>query len=71
MNLPPLTFADVTLLLAINAIVLLITSELSSPEQGQTNLTINKKKLKIAALTTGTAFLITVAITIANIITST
>jgi hypothetical protein len=68
MQLPPLTFSDLSLLLAVGAIILLITSELASSSYGLTNLTINKKKLRTAALTIGTLFLITVAIRIIGMI---
>ena len=66
----PLTFWDISLWLAVTAIILLITSELISPYYGKTNLLINKKKLRNVALTVSTLFLITVAIRIATIITS-
>lgn len=66
----PLSFWDISLWLAVTAITLLITAELISPYYGQTNLLINKKKLKNAALTTGILFLITVAIRIYGIITA-
>ena len=68
MQLPPLTFSDLSLLLAVGAIVLLITAELSSSSYGLTNLTINKKKLRNAAFVTGALFLITVGIRIIGII---
>jgi hypothetical protein len=64
MQLPPLTFSDLSLLLSVGAIVLLITAELSSSSYGLTNLTINKKKLRNASIVTGALFLITVAIRI-------
>jgi len=64
----PLTFWDTSLWLAVTAIILLITSELISPYYGRTNLLINKKRLKNAALTVSILFLATVAIRIANII---
>ena len=64
----PFTFWDISLVLAVTAIVLMITAELISPYYGQTNLTINKKKLKNAALGTGTLFLVTVAIRIYTIV---
>lgn len=67
----PLTFWDISLWLAVTSIILLITAELISPYYGQTNLLINKKKLKNAALFTGILFLITVAIRIYGIITTT
>jgi hypothetical protein len=54
----------------VDAIILLIIAELASPQYGLTNLTINKKKLRNAALTTGLLFLVTVVIRIINIITS-
>jgi len=66
----PLGFWDISLLLAITAIILLITSELLSQYYGKKNIHINKKKLKNAALTASMAFLATVAIRIINIITS-
>ena len=69
MQLPPITFTDVSLLLAVGAIILLITAELSSPTYGLTNLTIKSKRLKKVAIATGTLFLITVVIQIVNIIT--
>jgi hypothetical protein len=66
----PLGFWDVSLWLAVTAIILLITAELISPYYGQTNLRINKKKLKNVALVLGILFLITVAIRIYGIITA-
>ena len=66
----PLSFWDISLWLAVTAIILLITSELTSPYYGKTNLLINKKRLKNAALTTGTLFLMTVAMRIYEIIIS-
>jgi hypothetical protein len=67
----PLSFWDISLWLAVTAIILLITSELISPYYGRTNLLINKKRLKNAALTVSILFLATVATRIANIIIST
>jgi hypothetical protein len=66
----PLTFWDISLWLAITAIILLITSELISPDYGKTNLLINKKRLRNVAIIVSTLFLITVAIRIATIIIS-
>ena len=64
----PLNFWDISLWLAVTAIILLITSELISPYYGKTNLLINKKRLRNAALTVSTLFLMTVAIRIITII---
>ena len=66
----PLSFWDISLLLAVTAIILLITSELVSPYYGKTNLIINKKRLRNIALAVSILFLITVAIRIFDIITS-
>ena len=66
----PLSFWDISLWLAVTAIILLITSELISPYYGKTNLLINKKRLRNVALTVSTLFLITVAIRIITIIIS-
>lgn len=66
----PLSFWDISLWLAVTAIILLITSELISPYYGRMNLFINKKRLKNVALSIGTLFLITVAIRIIGILYS-
>jgi len=65
----PLSFWDISLWLAVTAIILLATSELVSPYYGKTNLLINKKRLRGAALLLGTLFMITVLIRIYEIIT--
>lgn len=64
----PLNLWDISLVLAVTAIILLITSELLSPYYGTAALKINKKRLKNAAITTSILFLVTVAIRIATII---
>ena len=66
----PLSFWDLSLWLAVTAIILLTTSELISPYYGRTNLLVNKKRLKNVALTVSILFLITVAIRIYGIIAS-
>jgi hypothetical protein len=66
----PLSFWDISLWLAITAIILLATSELISPYYGKTNLLINKRRLRNAALTVSTLFLVTVAVRIVAIIIS-
>jgi len=63
----PLTFTDISLWLAITAIILLITSELISPYYGRANLLIDKRKLRTTALTMGILFMLTVAIRIYEI----
>jgi len=66
----PLTFWDLSLWLAIISIILLVTAELVSPYYGQTNLLINKKRLRRVALAMGVLFLISVAIRIVSMITT-
>ena len=65
----PLTFWDVSLWLAVTAIILLATSELVSPHYGQTNIIIEKGRLRKAALTLGILFMVTVVIRVYGIIT--
>jgi len=64
----PLSFWDISLLFAITAIILLITSEMLSPYYGRINILINRKGLKKAALILSILFLATVAIRIINIL---
>jgi hypothetical protein len=68
MQLPPLIFADVCLLFAVGAIVLLLTVEFSSPYYGQIKLSMNRRRMKNLAYVTGIVFLITVGITIIQIL---
>ena len=56
----PLTFWDINLWLAITTIILLATSELISPYYGRTNLLIDRKRLRFAALGVGVIFVISV-----------
>lgn len=70
MQLPPLDFTDASLLLAISAIILLITAELFSSSSGLTDLTLNKR-LKNAAIASSILFMATVAIRIIGIIVGT
>ena len=67
----PMGFWDISLLFAITAIILLVTSELLFPHYGKVNILINRKKLRNAAITFSIIFLITVAIRIATIILTT
>jgi len=56
----PLSLSEISLWLAVMAIILLIASELSS----QSNILINKKRLRIAALILGVGFMVMVIIRI-------
>lgn len=57
----PLSLSDISLWLAVMAIILLITSELLSSSG---NIVIEKKRLRLVALALGTGFMITVIIRI-------
>ena len=70
MIFPPLTLQDISLLLAISAILLLVTAELAPYASGEKTLTSDIKKLRALALALGVLFLVTVAIQVANIILS-
>ena len=65
----PLSLWDISLWLAITAIILLTTSEVLSPHYGKTNIIIDKKKLKQAALAFSLLFIFTISIRILEIIT--
>jgi hypothetical protein len=65
----PLELYDISLWLAISAIILLTTSELISPHYGQTGLIMEKGRLRTVALILGVLFLSTVAVRIFQIIT--
>jgi hypothetical protein len=67
----PFDFWNVSLWLAVTAIILLITVQLASAYDGKATIIIDQKKLKITALVIGVLFLVTVAIRIYGIITST
>ena len=67
----PLTSDDISVWLAVTAIILLATSEFISPYYGKTNLLINKKRLRGAALLVGILFMFTVIMRIYEIIIET
>jgi len=57
----PLSISDISLWLAVMAIILLITSELlSAATEYAGNILIEKKRLRLAALALGIGFMITV-----------
>jgi hypothetical protein len=59
----PLTLSDISIWLAITAIILLITSELLnvSPEYSR-KILVDKTRMRFAGIGVGLAFLITVAL---------
>ena len=67
MVLPPLAFQDLSLLLAVSAILLIVTAELVPYVSGEKTLISDIKKLRNLAMVLGVMFLVTVAITIFNL----
>jgi hypothetical protein len=67
----PLSFWDISLLLGLASIILLITSELLFPYYGKTNLKINRRKLRNAAITFSALFLGTVVVKMVDILLNT
>lgn len=66
----PLDFWQISLITAITAIILLITSEMLSPYYGKVNIPINKKRLKQTSIAFSVIFLGTVALRIIEILLS-
>lgn len=64
----PLGIWDISLLLALCATVLLVTSELLSPRYGRAGIKISRNKLKNTAIAFSILFLATVAIRIMYIL---
>jgi len=63
----PLSFWDISLWLAITAIILLISAEMLSPYYGKINIRIDRKRLRNVAFVVSILFLVTVAVRIINI----
>ena len=63
----PLSLLDITLWLAIIAVILLITSELVSPSHGKINLVINRNRLNLVAILVGVTFIITILLQIGSL----
>ncbi|MEM3701021.1 MAG: hypothetical protein QXL57_09210 [Candidatus Bathyarchaeia archaeon] len=66
----PIDFWQISLLTAVTAIILLITSEMLSPYYGKVNIPINKKRLKNVAIGFSIIFLATVTARIISILIS-
>ena len=67
----PLDFWNISLWLAVSAIILLITAQLVSAYDGKATLLIDQRRLRNTAIVMGMLFLVTVAIRIYGIVTST
>jgi hypothetical protein len=63
----PLTLSDISLWLAVMAIILLVTSELLASSTDQLgNIALNKSRLRLAAIALGIGFMITIIIRIVH-----
>jgi hypothetical protein len=63
----PLSLSDLSLWLAVTAIILLITSEiLSSSTRYSRNLVVNRERLRLIAIALGVGFVITVIMRVYN-----
>ena len=66
----PLSLWDISLWLAVTAVILLATSELIFPYYGEKKILINKKRLRTVSLIFALLFMFTVFIRIYLIVTS-
>jgi len=62
----PLSFFDITLWLAITAIILLVTAELISLYYGKLNLLIEKNRLRLISILVGIAFILSVILNLSS-----
>jgi hypothetical protein len=67
MLLPTVTLQDIRILLALGALLLLVTAELAPHISGEKMLTSDIKKLRYLALLISVLFLVTIAIELFNI----
>lgn len=63
----PLSLFDITLWLAITAIILLVTAELISQQYGKLNLLIDKNRLRLVSLLVGIAFIIIIILNLGSL----
>jgi hypothetical protein len=63
MFLPPVTIQDLSILLAVSAILLLVTAELVPYIFGEKMLVSDMKKLRNIAIVLGFLFLVTIVVT--------
>jgi len=64
----PLDFWDMSLLIAVIAIILLVSSEMLSSYYGKVDILIDKKRLKNATIAVSITFLVTAVLRIATML---
>jgi hypothetical protein len=62
MQVPPVSFDEISLIIAVCAFTLLVSIELTSAQFNQGNLLVNKRNLKNAAYFMSALFLVTLII---------
>ena len=62
----PLSLTDISLILAVITIILLVSSDFLSSRYGKVEVSINKRKLKNAAIVATCLFLISLVLRIAT-----
>ena len=67
----PLDFYNVSLWFAVTGLILFITAQLTSAYDGNATIFVDQRKLKNTAIVIGVLFLVTVAMRIYGIATST
>ena len=65
----PLTFWDISIWIAVIALILLATSEILSPYHGETGIVIEENRLRMVALFFAMLFMLIVLIRVYQIIT--
>lgn len=60
----PLNFWDISIWLAVTAVLMLVVSEMLSPRYGKVNIQLDRKRLYRVALAVTVLFLLTVAMKI-------
>ena len=66
----PLSFWDISLWLAVTALILLLTSELVTQSYGKTKIPIKKRKLRNVTYIVGISFIFTIIMIIYELIVS-
>ena len=66
----PLNFGDISLLLAVLAVILVVTSEIISPYYGRLTMLISREKLRKVSLVFFVLFLATLIIRVFEVVLS-
>ncbi|MCW3997874.1 MAG: hypothetical protein NWF10_04820 [Candidatus Bathyarchaeota archaeon] len=64
----PVDLGELSVLYAVIALILLVTSELLSPYHHRINLLVSRKRLRVVAIVFSVLFIVTVSLRIFNMI---